>query len=868
METMRSLWAFGDEAGVGSRKGFLTHSLSFGIKAAIVSAGAIASTSAMAQDNEPAQEIEEVVTIGTRSKARSVTESPAPVDVFDSEDILRQGGGNMTDLIRNLVPSYNVNDQPISDAATLVRPANLRGLAPDHTLLLVNGKRRHRAAVITWLGNGISDGSQGPDMSAIPAAAIKSVEVLRDGAAAQYGSDAIAGVINFQLKDNAEGLSIQSRVGQYSAGDGAEVTVAGNLGLPLGQEGFANITLEYTQMDATDRSIQRSDAAALIAAGYPDVPVNAMTWGQPEVENDIKGFVNFGVPLSEQMELYGYANLNSKKVTGGFYYRNPTNRGGVYGVEDDAKNLYMLVGDLTPNDGIADCPAREDLLYVDNRIVNQAALQQVRDNPNCFAFREMIPGGFTPQFGGDMTDRALQTGIRSSDDGDFGWDISAYYGEHVADFFILNTLNASLGPDTPRDFDPGAYEQRDLSLNADFVYTVSDQLGLAFGAEVRQEEFTLVAGEEASYTNGLLMNQGFSTSSNGFPGFSPEIAGSWKRSNYALYADAEYDVTGDLLLTAALRFEDFDDFGTTTNYKLGANYRFNDTAGVRATFSTGFKAPTPGQANASNVSTQFVNGVLTNQGTIPSTNPVAKAFGGQTLTPEKSVNFTLGTYFAVGPIDVTLDYFNIDVNDRLNQSRNITLSDADRARLTASGVSGADDIAQFRFFTNDFDTNTSGIDLVASTDTDWLGGTTLWSLAYNYTKTEVTDHDPVTVSATRIRKIEDSVPNTRWNLSAKHSLDKLDFLARVNHYGEFYDDEASGTVFDAAWTLDTEASYLVNEQLQVFVGGRNITNEKGCDVDDCSNGNHSASDVGYRYSQFSPFGFNGAFWYARMQYDF
>ncbi len=217
-----------------------------------------------ANDNE----VEEVVSVGTRGKPRSVMESPAPVDVIPSSEIVNQGGTDLNDLVRNAVPSYNVNAQPISDAATIVRPANLRGLAPDHTLVLINGKRRHRAAVITWLGNGISNGSQGPDISAIPGMALKNLEVLRDGAAAQYGSDAIAGVMNFVLKDDSEGGAVEVRYGQYSAGDGQTYTFAGNVGLPLGDDGFLNLTLEYGNQDPTDRSVQRADAQALIDAGY------------------------------------------------------------------------------------------------------------------------------------------------------------------------------------------------------------------------------------------------------------------------------------------------------------------------------------------------------------------------------------------------------------------------------------------------------------------------------------------------------------------------------------------------------------------------------------------------------------------------
>ncbi len=816
-------------------------------------AGSLSAPQVVAQ--EGAEEVlEEVVTLGSRTKPRSVTDSPAPVDVFNGDDLAAQGGSDMSDLIRNVVPSFNVNDQPISDAATLVRPANLRGLAPDHTLLLVNGKRRHRAAVITWLGNGISNGSQGPDIAAIPGSAIKSVEVLRDGAAAQYGSDAIAGVMNFQLKDASDGGSVDVKYGEYSEGDGEQYTIAVNKGLPLGDNGFLNLTAEYSSVEETDRSVQRADAQGLIDDGYVGVPVNAMIWGTPEVDDDIKVFANFGIQLSEAMELYGYTNYNNKTAEGGFYYRNPTNRGGVYGDGNE-----LLVGDLTPNDGNS-CPT----VSLNGNIPDATAFAQVAADPNCFSFQEIIPGGFTPRFGGEVTDTALLIGLRG-EEGDLSWDVSAYYGKNEADFFINNTLNASMGPDSPRDFDPGAYEQEDMNFNVDFVYALNDQVGLAFGVEYRTEEFTIKPGEFASYTDGGLGDQGFSTSSNGFPGFAPSISGSWERKNYAAYFDVEYDVTDDLLLTSAIRFEDFDDFGTTTNFKVGANYSITEDFGLRATMSTGFKAPTPGQTNASNLSTQNVNGVLVNQGTIPSTSAVALAAGGKALEPEESENFTIGTYFSVGGIDVTIDYFHIDVSDRLNLSSEKALTSAQRDQLIAEGVAGVDDIAEFRFFTNDFDTNTSGIDLVASVDTEWLEGMTTWSLAYNYTKTEVEKFNPETVDDIRVKQIEETTPDTRWNFTAVHQMDALRLTGRVSYYGDFFDNEAGGT-FDDAMTLDLEMAYDLNENSIVTVGGRNITNESGCTVDSCSTS--ARTDLGNKYSQFSPFGFNGAHWYARYQYSF
>ncbi|MDH3745651.1 MAG: TonB-dependent receptor plug domain-containing protein, partial [Acidobacteriota bacterium] len=280
---------------------------------------------------ETAEEFEDVIVVtGSRTEGRSVVESMVPFDVLKTEDFTNQGATDVSELLRNVAPSYNVNTQPISDAATVVRPANLRNLAPDHTLVLVNGKRRHRAAVIYWLGNGVADGAQGPDISAIPAIALRQVEVLRDGASAQYGSDAIAGVMNFMLKDSSSGGSVEIRTGEYAEGDGAASSVAANFGLPMGENGFFNFSIEAGQSDPTDRSVQRNDAAALIAAGNTDVRNPAQIWGSPEVEDDIKVWANFGKVTGGGQQFYGHANYVSKTVTGGFFFRNPNTRGAVF----------------------------------------------------------------------------------------------------------------------------------------------------------------------------------------------------------------------------------------------------------------------------------------------------------------------------------------------------------------------------------------------------------------------------------------------------------------------------------------------------------------------------------------------------------
>lgn len=819
------------------------------IAAAIISGATMMPVMAVAQDGM----VEEIVTTGSRAKARSATDTVAAVDVITSAELTNQGDMDVANLLRNSVPSFSVNDQPISDAATLVRPFQLRGMAPDHSLILVNNKRRHRANVIVWSAGGISDGSHGADVSTIPGMALKSVEVLRDGAAALYGSDALAGVINFKLKDASEGGSAEIRMGEYTEGDGKMAYFAGNMGMELGANGFANVTLEYGSSDETVRSVQRNDAAALIAAGYP-VADPAQKWGRPFVDNDLKLFVNFGSQLTDSVELYGYGNYATKDVDGGFYFRNPLTRGGVY-----ASGGNLLVGDTT-GDMSGNCGQYAVSTADPSSAALAAAIAGLKADDNCFNFNETIPGGFTPRFGGTVTDITFMMGLKGALDNGLTWDISAYRGENEGDFYINNTVNASLGENSPRNFDPGLYRQTDTNFNVDFTYAVSETVNVAFGAEHRKEEFTIGAGQTESYIDGGLGVQGFSTSTNGFPGFSPDIAGTFGRANDAIYVDAEWDASEDLLLAAAVRFEDFDGFGSTTNYKVGGNYKLTENMGVRATVSTGFKAPTSGQLNASNISTLIDNGVLVNKGVIPASNPVAAFAGAVDLQPEESKNFTVGLFGNLGEFDVTFDYFNIEVTDRLTLSKDFSLSAADIAALTASGVSGANDIAVFRFFTNDFETETSGFDLVVSTETEWLGGSTSWNLAYNNTKTEVTSRGQY-IDDAREKSIEEMSPDTRYNLSANHMMDGWRMLARLSYYGDWYDSNQDMN-FSGVNVVDVEVSYDLNENSAIMIGGNNIFDEAG------STKHNGAAGAGNKYSEFAPMGFSGAFWYAKYSYNF
>ena len=751
-----------------------------------------------------------LVVVGSRAEPRSATKSAVPVDVIRTEDFTNQGSADLANQLRTVVPSFNVSIQPISDAATIVRPANLRNLAPDHTLILVNGKRRHRAAVITWLGNGIADGSQGPDLSVIPSIAIRQAEVLRDGAAAQYGSDAIAGVMNFELKDSRSGGSLEFRTGAYRnanpgspstcgegiigdiqhscngiGGHGQAFTFAGNVGLPLGSAGFVNLSLEYGSANPTNRSVQREDAQAIIAAGNTNLRNPAQIWGSPKLDDDLKLFGNFGYPFENGLQFYGHSNYASRTVTGGFYFRNPHTRGGVfrgYRLHPISRlNVYNADGGLTnfPDPDQLDpekSDHRDTIVYDANgqvatllgqkgtpsllvgdrvwadtgaaggcatipitaNVPDAAALAAVAADPNCFTLYSRFPGGFTPQFGGDLIDYSLVSGLRGFMNNGLIWDASASIGRSEVDQFIFDTVNASLGYDTPTSFKPGSYRQDEVNLNFDVAYPVNDFVHVAGGTEWREEHFTIDGGGQPSWEIGPYAAQGFSSGSNGFNGYRADTtAGSWSRSNVAVYGDLEFTDPGERwTVGTAVRFENFEDFGATTNGKLAARVELTDAFSLRAAVSSGFRAPTPGQQNAFNVTTAFIGGQLTNNGIVPSTSAVAVARGGGQLQPEQSLNYSAGAVVEQGLFTFTADYFRIDIDDRVALSQEINLAESEIQTLLAEGIPEARNFPVFRFFLNDFATTTQGIDLISTLT---LGRTMFSAIFIPYVELHIKD---------------------------------------------------------------------------------------------------------------------------------
>ena len=869
---------------------------------------------AVAQDND----LEEVIITGPRLSDRSAQDSPVPVDVITGTEMRSNGSTDLQDMLRTQVPSFDINAQPISDAATITRPPNLRGLSPDNVLVLVNGKRRHRGSIISFLGGGISDGAQGVDIASIPSLALKQVEVLRDGASSQYGSDAIAGVLNFILRDDAEGFEVVARYGSTFEGDGDNYMVAANLGLPLGDRGFVNITGEVRDVEGTVRSVVRNDVAFAAANGYSPVSdfqaINTYTgeapqyWGQPDIDDDAKLFLNAAFEINDSLEIYAFGNYAERAVTGGFFYRNVVGgpsgqRGGVYkgptvdpttGLANDSGVPSVLVGDL---DGGSSCIDGIPLGGSGGVIPDPGLLASVTADDNCFSFIETIPAGFVPRFGGTNEDSAFAIGARGSFNVGTGlnYDLSAQRGSNKTEFYIRNTINGSLGPNTPRDFVPGGQEQTETVYNLDLSYGfevgLASELNVAVGAEYREEEFDLFAGDPASYALGPLASQGFSSSSNGFGGFPNDTSA--EQDNTAFYVDVETDLTDRLTVQAAVRYEEFSNFDNTTNYKLAGLFHVTDSLRLRAAFSTGFHAPTAGQANITNVTTQNVNGTLVDQGTLPlfsaagqlgadyiaATNDGA---GRPELGPEEAENFSFGVGFDIGASTWTIDYYDIDVEDRIALGANVDFLAA--LNYTGGGTSygtvgealtgldqagvinrqdfiGLDDLAEFRFFSNSFDTRTKGVDLVGNMNFDLMSGFSTITVAFNYNDTEVTDRGSINpISEGRVEALEELLPNVKGNVAWSHTQGKWRTLLRANYYGG-WKSTSNGYNVDAATLVDAQVSYQLTDSLELTAGVDNL-------FDEYPDKTPNPGGLGQLYPEDSPFGFNGGAWYLQGRYAF
>ena len=833
--------------------------------------------------------MEEQIVVGTRHAPRSERDSASPVDVLNSEELRTQAAVDMDDILRNLTPSYNIQRHGIDDEATLVRPATLRGLPPDNLLVLVNGKRRHRSGVIALLGSSLNTGSQGPDLSVIPAIAIAQMELLRDGAAAQYGSDAIAGVLNLRLREASEGVLLETRAGEYFEGDGRLTQVAANVGLPLTRDGFLNASVEYRQSDPTIRSGQRANAAILRERGYP-VEEPAQIWGSPDIDGVWNTFINTGVDLGNGSEAYGFGGWAKRRAEGGFFFRAP-------GTSSARSSVFRIggeraVADLDPQDDID--PANLEVPPLDSSFDEVQAFVDEHEG-DLFLFNERFPGGFTPRFGADIRDLSLVAGLRGERPGGLKWDASLSGARSNIEFFIFNTINASLGPDTPTSFRPRDYIQTEVAANLDFSYAagvgaLASPLGLAWGVEWRQETFESVAGDEPSYVVGPFAAQGFSSGSNGYQGLDPRNAGQWDRPNYALYLDLQADVVPQLQLGTAFRYEDFySDFGNTLTGKLSALWRATDRVNLRSTVSTGFRAPSPGQANLRAVTTGFSGtGGLTEQGQVPPTHPIAAALGGVELTEENSVGLSVGTAMEVArDLDLTIDYYDIAIEDRIALTGNIGITDQIAGIIREEeALQGVSVLQEVKFFSNDFDTRTRGLDVVLSWTRTWDSRSQSHvDLAWNWTRTTLEDFSQVRtigeflgqpldepidftlMTPRREVELEEMNPRHRLVLTGSHQRGSWSGMLRPSCFSGWkacrFQDNSCGDLdsFDGGVIVDAEVGYAFGERYRIGLGAQNMLDSvPEADPDETAGQGHLRPES-------TPWDYNGAFWYTRLFVD-
>jgi len=855
--------------------------------AALVLAGAMnggtARAAAAAAENaapsEAATELGEVIVTGTRRTDRTAAESSAPIDILSGSELAAQPTGNMLDTLSNLVPSFIVGQNSISDASSLVRSPSLRGLPGDEMLVMLNGKRMNRSALVQVYQGGETElafGSQGPDLASIPSIAVKSLEILRDGASAQYGSDAIAGVLNYQFKTDSTGAEITGRYGEYFpkgyARDGGDGQIALNVGLPLGSQGFADFSMELAKNEQTVRNPTRPSAVAF-AAAYPNLapdlphyPGPVQQWGTPPSKS-VKTFLNTGVRLDNNDEIYFFMNWAEIYTNESFNYRLPktvTYQGTTYANHPAFNNIY-----LDPcTAAYTGCPAGGWI-----------------QDANTFNFDSVYPAGFTPRFYGKVDQFFGAVGYKGVNRWGMNFDISGSTATNSLAVSLQDSINPSLGPLSPTSFYDGKFQQGESNFNVDVSYPwavsgLAKPISLAGGLEYRVENYKQLLGDAASYAAGPYASQQLyscvatvctpsgsasqSTASNGYGGISAPVDAS--QASYAGYVDVEADVTSALTLGVAGRVENYASFGTTELGKFQVRFKATDWLALRGTASNGFHAPTPGQYSVETLSTTFIPGTTTQVqiGTYPVTSAIAKYYGAVNLKPEKSTNFSAGLVFTpMQDLLVTLDGYSIAVKDRIGISQTFAVTQADINKLAALAYVGAGGTVQY--FTNGFDTKTKGADLVGTYAFHIGDGHLDTSLAYNYNKTDVTNYNPNVISQARIIDIQHYAPNTRVNFGAKYTLGPFHASLQENYYGTYRDqNDYPGQLFSAKFTTDIDFTYNIWENVTAGIGGKNIFNAMPDVVNGVSPLTGGLQD-GERYPRTGgPFGFNGAFWYAHI----
>lgn len=796
-------------------------------------------------------EIEQVVVTGTRVANRSALETAVPVDVVSGEQLQNLGVSEVSQALSVTVPSFNFPRPGLNDGTDTVRPATLRGLAPDQTLVLVNGKRRHQSALIN-INNSIGRGSTAVDLNTIPNAIIQSVEVLRDGASAQYGSDAIAGVINLRLRTNNDGgdagvtygwrdTSYDVLVAAAPAGanyaspprrsrdrsDGETLTVSAWKGLPIGKTGSVVIAAEYKDQEHTERGGYDMRRQYPLVNGAFD-PRDATfdrynSWyGEPQMDQKTV-FVNAEYEVASGATLYGWASWQDRDAVSAGFYR----------IAGDDRNVIQI-----------------------------------------------YPDGYLPLIAPDVVDTSAAIGT-SWKLGPWAMDSSLTYGRNEMDYEVRHSLNRSLGAASKTTFDSGGFDYDQLTMNVSGVRTVevgfASPLNIAVGVEARRDGFSIHAGEPDSYRNGgVRLANGNPTQSGAqvFPGFRPENEVDKDRYAVGAYVDLEANVTEKFLASVAVRGEHYSDFGENLAGKLALRYDFIPQFAMRASVSNGFKAPSLQQQYFSTTSTNFIGGLPFDIATFPVNNPVAIALGAKPLDAEESMNYSLGAVTRLGDLTITVDAYRIDINDRIVLSENLTSADV-VAYLTRQGFIG---IGGGRFFINGVDTTTEGVDIVMSYpwSTDSAGRFD-FTVTANFNSTDVTKvpttpqlsalpTPPILFGRFNVLSYEKGTPDNKFAAMLNWSLSGWGATLRATRYGEVLSPDPNPALdftLSPKTLVDIEARLAITDHIKLALGADNLTDEYPDPLPPQNNLTGTQS-----FSNYSPFGRSGRFVYGRVTYNF
>ncbi|WP_247684582.1 TonB-dependent receptor plug domain-containing protein [Pseudoalteromonas luteoviolacea] len=824
----------------------------------------------MAQANEPTDEkIETISVLGSKVSNRTATESTSPIDILDTEQLNKGGFTELGQSLQSIAPSFNFSRTQVSDGSDLFRPATLRGLQPDQTLVLINGKRRHTQAIFGLSGT-VGAGAAGTDMNSIPMMALKNVEILRDGAAARYGSDAIAGVINLSLNDSTGVTTGFFQGSSTGEGDGDTYALGLNRGFDIGNEGgFINVSLEYRDADGTNRAERDTGGSSTIAKGSLS---DSVRWRQGNSDSEfISIFYNAALPVGDK-ELYSFAGYSNRTALGNGFYRD----------FDRAE----------------------------------------RNVP------QVYPDGFLPRIDNEAEDVSFAVGIKGDINPDWNFDLSTVYGENQYDYSSSNTINASYAAEYlannpnassqdiadnagPRGGYSGGFRFDQWTTNLDVNGVIdrdnAEPIYLSIGAEYRKENYQIVPGEVASYACGASnAERSFASVINpevfadcgfqAYQGLRPDAANSADRSSHAIYVEAETLLNENWLVSAALRYEDVSDSGDDTIWKLASRYEVTEDFAVRAAASTGFRAPSLQQSGYTAFTTTLGgDGSLATSYTATAGSPFPSALGIDGLKLESSDNYNLGLAWDVSSnLSLTLDFYQIKIYDRINLGSFIG---ADSEELTnfadANTALKATGAVQGNFFSNSLDSTTKGVDLIASYNTDFADGELEITFAANKNETTIDrvnspEGIPDTIALDEQRRsfLTHGQPQERATLTFDYQAEQWSSLLRFNYFGETEVSYFAGrhivlpdflsptnswqqtSVVESAVLVDVNFGYELTENLNLSVGIDNLFDETPDELGEDEVLNFITNGAMRYPLRALPYGFDGMTYYAKVSFSF